>query len=349
MKNREDVAQRHHVPELDGLRALAVLAVVAHHFFLNWGESMGSLGPPAKFAWVGVDIFFVLSGYLITGILLRNKPDRTSMGNFYAKRALRIWPLYFILLGAVCLEARFVFHRPYPWKISLVLMQNFLHWWPNMGFNQTWSLCIEEQFYFVWPFLIFYFPRRALPVILGTILVCSPMLRFAAIHHGVSSKLLYTATQYRLDPIALGSLLALAFYEGWLSKQRAGQIGKIAVPVLSALALGEIYFNRVDLGQRSALLYSFIAFASAGLVAILVSPVKGVFHTVMASAPFRYVGKISYGLYMLHPLVFGVLAHAALRPIVAAPLALVLSFGVAMLSWHFMESRLLRLKTKLPS
>jgi peptidoglycan/LPS O-acetylase OafA/YrhL len=335
------------VPELDGLRALAVLAVVVHHLFLNWGEYMGSLGPPAKFSWIGVDIFFVLSGYLITGILLRSPPNRTSIANFYLKRALRIWPLYFILLGFVCLEAHFIFHRPYPWKISLVLLQNFLHAWPNMGFNQTWSLCIEEQFYLVWPFLIFYFPRRALPVILGGILAGSPLLRYWAMHHGVSTKLLYTATQYRLDPIALGSLLALAFHHGWLSRQRAGQIGKIAVPVLGVLAFAELHSNRMELGQRSSLLYTLIAFASAGLVTILVSPVKGFFHVWMASAPMRYIGKISYGLYMLHPLVFGILAHAALRPVLAAPLALVLSFCAAALSWYLMESRLLQLKTKL--
>lgn len=335
----------HYVPELDGLRALAVLTVVLHHIFLTWGQVMTPIERLSNYTWAGVDVFFVLSGYLITGILLRAKPTTASLKNFYIKRALRIWPLYFALLGVVCLETRFVFHQAYPWAVSLVLMQNFLHAWPNYGFNQTWSLCIEEHFYLVWPLLVFFAPRRSLSWILGLVLVGSPLLRYWAVNHGVSQKLIYTSTQYHLDAMAVGSLIALVFFHGWMTRQQAARVATFVTPVLVILIIADLY-NIADLRLHSPALYSLIAFASAGLLVIVVSPDKGWLHTTLSSPPLRYVGKVSYGLYMLHPFVFGLMAHAAVRASLAIPMALGLSFGAAAFSWHFVESRLLKLKPR---
>ena len=169
------------------------------HFFAGMVASMG---------WMGVDIFFALSGFLITGILLRCERDAGGLRNFYIKRALRIWPLYYCLLALFCCELVWT-RAPYPVFRCAVFVQNYLPQFAHPhNFDQTWSLCVEEHIYLVWPILVLFLPRASLPWLLLSVLAGCPALRWAAVQHGVSAKLIYTASQYRLDSIALGSLLA---------------------------------------------------------------------------------------------------------------------------------------------
>ncbi|HEX4065514.1 MAG TPA: acyltransferase [Acidobacteriaceae bacterium] len=329
-----------HIAELDGLRALAVVLVIFHHIHLRWPTAFSSVSGLAQDGWVGVDIFFVLSGFLITSILLTSDRSLRSLRDFYIKRAARIWPLYYFLLLLVCVDAYHV-HQSYPWRPSLVLIQNFLPAFPNLGFNQTWSLCIEEQFYFFWPLLVLFAPRKWLQWIIGAVLLVSPVLREIAIHQGVIPKLLYTATPYRLDAIAMGSAIALAYQR--ISRQRIGQLGRWVFPPALVATVVLFYLHRSEFWPRSAVAYSLLAVTAGALLCMVLSPNSRFLGAVLRMRGLRWLGSISYGLYLLHPLVFG-LASKLRLPSAWEEMALSLCVSVlaAALSWHLVEKRLIR-------
>jgi peptidoglycan/LPS O-acetylase OafA/YrhL len=332
-----------YIPQLDGIRGIAVLVVMFQHVWGHWSVlfTNGIVEQVAKRGWIGVDVFFVLSGFLITGILLRATSKGRALTSFYLRRAVRIWPLYFLLLALVCV-ATHLLHQPYPIAPFFLFVQNFLPEFPKPSFfDQTWSLCVEEHFYLVWPLLVLFVPRRWLPALLGIVIAGSPILRLHVLHSAISTKLLYTSTQYRLDGIALGSLLALLVAAPNTTKDQILRFGRWVF--MAALPLTVWCFStlgRDDLGFRSPFLYTLVSVLAMGLVAMTISKDAGLAYNVLASKVLRYIGRISYGLYMIHPFVFGAMRQhvADIRgPLLAIPI----SFALAAVSWHFYESRLL--------
>ncbi len=348
--NRQTGQSLPHLPQLDGLRALAILLVLLHHSFGNWPALFPAsfVSRVAKFGWAGVDVFFVLSGFLITKILLAKEPSVKSLKNFYTKRVLRIWPLYYGLL-AITLLLFALMHKSYPLLQSLVFVQNFLPYFPKPGFfNQTWSLCVEEHFYLVWPFVVFFVRREALPWILVIVVIVSPLLRLYALNQGVSDKLLYMSTQFRLDGIALGSLLALLIEVRSFQKILTSKIG---IMVVASGLLGTVWLlsslPENDFGFHSAWVYSFIAFASLGLLLwAFSSDERSSLYRLLTLTPLQYTGKISYGLYMIHPFFFSAL-HPRIHGWAGPVTATALSFLCASLSWTYVEKPILRLKRHL--
>ncbi len=333
-----------YIPQLDGIRGIAVLVVMLQHVWGHWSTLFraGILEGVIKRGWISVDLFFVLSGYLITGILLRGSGDRKSiLKNFYLRRAVRIWPLYFTLLAFVFLATRLL-HQAYPLGWYFLFVQNFLSEFPKPSFfDQTWSLCVEEHFYLVWPLCILFVPRRWLIWILGIAIVSSPILRLSALTGGIGTKLLYTSTQYRLDGIAMGSLLALLPVVYNLSRIRIHAMGGwLLLAGLPATAVCFWFLEPDDLGFRSPLLYTLVAVVSTGLVAVAVTSEVGIMYNVLSSRVLRYFGRISYGLYMIHPFVFGALRQR-IADVRGPFLAVVGSVMLASISWHFFERRLL--------
>src|SRR5215469_7550470 len=163
-----------HVPALDGIRGLAVLFVIAFHSrapFLNTSEIPFSLFQFLGLGWSGVDLFFVLSGFLITGILLDTRRAPGYFRVFYARRALRIFPLYFayLLLILVVLQGIFVvFVRTNPWQhvnplLYLTYSMNWVSGLDDQWLGHLWSLAVEEQFYLIWPAAVWFCSRRSLP------------------------------------------------------------------------------------------------------------------------------------------------------------------------------------------
>ncbi|HEX4769184.1 MAG TPA: acyltransferase [Bryobacteraceae bacterium] len=334
-----------YIPELDGVRALTIGAVFLHHISTHWRSCLGPFAQAAVFGWVGVDVFFLLSGFLITAILLRAKPGLQALKDFYVKRALRIWPLYYVLLGLMCLEI-LVYRKSYPVGLSVIFLQNFLPSWPALGtFNQTWSLCVEEHFYLLWPLAVFFLPRRILPGVLVAVLCLSPVLRWYAIDHGIAPKLLYTASPFRFDSIALGSLIAFFTTKGTLSLNMMRRVGPAAA-ILGASLVTWIFLHQDEWGQLSVFVYSWLALASGGILLIALAFRNGAVGAFLRWSPLRYIGKISYGLYMLHPFVFGYIA-LKMKGSAGLAVALLISFVAAMSSWHFMETPILRLKNRL--
>src|ERR1035438_3416002 len=198
-----------YVPQLDGLRGIAILAVLLYHLGGRFPALHVEFATIYGFA--GVDLFFVISGFLITGILLDSVGSEHYFRNFYVRRMLRIWPLYFALLAFVfillpmvvpALRGR-IFAQCHPWQSYLVFAQNFFVRDFGIGpVGVTWSLAIEEQFYLVWPLLLFLLPRKVLPAFLIGIVLLSPVVRAVAQLHGASPTTLYTRTIFRLDAIS---------------------------------------------------------------------------------------------------------------------------------------------------
>src|SRR5207249_4391562 len=186
------------ISQLDAVRGVAILLVIFH----NESGLFPSLHLERLFAngWMGVDLFFVLSGFLITGILVDTKQSAGYFTNFYARRCLRIWPLYYSLIFFMFLvvpflrpsEAHTVFDRSSPWWAYPLFLQNFLIPIPSMGTGPlavTWSLAIEEQFYLVWPWVVRYCSHAQMRRIAIAVICLSPALRFFLSFHDVN---LYT-------------------------------------------------------------------------------------------------------------------------------------------------------------
>jgi len=205
------------LPQLDAIRGVAILLVIFH----NQGTKYPSLHLGTLFAngWMGVDLFFVLSGFLITGILLDTKHSENYFKNFYVRRCLRIWPLYYsvILFMFVIVpflrpseaQAHALFERSSPWWSYLLFLQNFLVSNPTgaaASLGVTWSLAIEEQFYIVWPWVVRYCSATQLRRIAVGVMCLSPALRLSVSVYGVD---LYSNTFCRLDGLMAGALLAL--------------------------------------------------------------------------------------------------------------------------------------------
>src|SRR6202045_3638349 len=203
------------IPQLDAVRGLAVLLVLLHN--TNVYPSL-HLHLISDNGWMGVDLFFVLSGLLITGILLDTRQSEGYLRNFYARRCLRIWPLYYSVLLFMFVivpilrpsEAHTVFEaRSSPWWAYPVFLQNFLIPIPTMAtgaLGVTWSLAVEEQFYLVWPLVVRFCSEGQLRKIAIAVICISPALRFYLSQHQV---IIYSNTFCRLDGLMAGALLAL--------------------------------------------------------------------------------------------------------------------------------------------
>ena len=237
-----------HIPQLDVLRGLAVLDVMLYHA-VDLVPGL-HLRPLFNRGYTGVDLFFVLSGFLITGILLKSKdePDYfVYFTNFYARRALRIWPLYyallifsFVLLPWIAPQLKAaIFERSHPWQSFPFFLQNLMT--KGEAFDTlrvTWSLAIEEQFYLVWPLIVWLTPRRMLKYVALAAVAISMMVRWSVLIGLTPPVETYSNTFARLDGLGLGAFLALWIPETEaLTVKRAG-LAVMAVAVPATIALG---------------------------------------------------------------------------------------------------------------
>ena len=342
-------------PQLDGLRALAIMGVLFHHFGLHIPHFL-EYGP------IAVRIFFALTGYFIT-LWLWKAQDAAHAGGisvwrelpiFHGRRLLRIVPpLYLSLVIAAVLSIGAV-RQDLPWH--LLFGSNFyvLHigYWPP-AISHLWSLSVQEQFYLVWPVLILFTPRRwFLRVLLGAVLVAF-FYRLWCVTHDVSPLVRWTMLPGSLDSFATGAFIA------WLGQGKVGTVimterqrwswGAVAVACLMvgrslrAVPQDSPWLATVELWEAV-----FIGW----LVASTAQGWRGPFGRLLSLPPLVYIGKISLGIYLFHVLIHIILgpwlnalgitpeAHNTLRVILLAAL----SVGGAALSWHFLEKPLAKFK-----
>lgn len=374
-----------YLPSLDGIRGLAILMVIAHNVqLLDVPDMQGAVALMQfilNIGWVGVQLFFVLSGFLITGILLDSVGQPHGLKNFIARRALRIFPLYYGTLALIFLMLPLLnaqpamYHAQAPYQIWLwVYLSN---WTDAMGIGPEslphfWSLAVEEQFYLVWPLLVFSLrtaPRVAVACVLVAIisLLCRVVLFNADANHYV----VYQWTICRMDALALGGLAAtcwrVAAWRNWLAAHRA-QLGWALLVFLGVLFLWTHAFPRTSFRGATvgytalAIIFAAWLYASANhdtemeSVARNVPASTPIWHRTMRLPALQSVGKYSYGMYVVHkPLhdlfsakllsKFGVqtagyIGNACLHVLAV----MVVSYAVAWLSYHLYEVHFLRLK-----
>ena len=359
---------RGHIPALDGVRGIAIILVLLSHFMLRDYFLDERAYFITQFGWIGVDLFFVLSGFLITGILLDSRRNEHYWFNFYRRRALRILPLYYFVVFTTWLSVLFFEKYPesldsYAWfftftpNIGMGIKNNYLNHSHIFNLNHLWSLAIEEQFYLFWPLIVRYVPMRPLAILCLVLLAMGTGLRHLTDHIigtelSISS---YTFPFCRMDGLAAGSFLAVAFRLGWLQKQA---ITTWIARVLFCCTGLLVFENFINGTQQS--LYTLSAIFFAALLFLSLSPNPRAFtRRVCENSFLQHMGKYSYGLYVFHHMfeyvwrkgVGNWLLASNLPPILGQTIFILLAFAgtylLARLSWALIEQPFLRMKKKL--
>jgi peptidoglycan/LPS O-acetylase OafA/YrhL len=361
-------------PVLDGVRGVAISAVLWHHFVVYSGFSPSVLFDRVLWetgtqGWVGVDLFFVLSGFLITGILYDSRSSGRYYVNFFGRRALRILPLYYVFLAITFLILpAFLDHqradaltRDQAWYWSyLVNFKIAIDGWPSpTHLGHFWSLAIEEQFYLIWPFVVRTLSRRRL-LILCLLCFFAALLLRALVQLWTWPLAAYVLMPTRMDALTAGAALALvARGAGGLQSLGRWPSVTLAFSLSVWVLLYAVHGVRNIDPLFSNVQHSLLAAAFAALIAIALSSRReSALRQVLVSVPLVLLGKYSYALYVFHhPIVllmrdFGFQVHLVPSVFgsqwpglaVFSAIATALSFVCALLSWRFVEAPMLRLK-----
>lgn len=349
-----------HIKALDGLRGMAIMMVILLHYtWLSCG-------------WAGVQIFFVLSGYLISSILLsdRQLPLPVYLKKFYWRRSLRIFPLYYAYV--IGLAAAYLLtgkpagvgqHWPYLLTYTLNYCKVSPAFVPSTLYGHLWSLAIEEQFYLAWPLLLYFLPSRWIPRVLVTMLLVCPVLRgYSAIFLGSMTsdrvfigQAVYNLTFCQADAFAAGALVAV-----FQQELRTHALALFLSMSVLLLAAGQVFLflmngkitsfgydlNLIHYGQH-IWGYTLINLWAASLLLLLCQP--NWLSRLFANPALAYIGKISYGMYVFHLLVMVFVLRIAGKQHSLLNLATFLAYIVLLVlvcaaSYHFFESRFLALK-----
>jgi peptidoglycan/LPS O-acetylase OafA/YrhL len=360
------------IPELDGLRGMAIgLVLVWHYFAYPLDPESGTAAPflirSLALTWSGVDLFFVLSGFLIGGILLDNREAPRYFQAFYARRVSRIFPLYFgwLLVALTVLFAvprlldgpppAWLFNERVPAWCYAIFGQNYamamIDEFGSPWLGVTWSLAIEEQFYLFLPVLIRFLPARRLPFYLGSLALLSPVLLILLGHEGDIPG--YVSTPCRMDSLMLGVLLAWFLRcDGGLRWARTHRLHLYGI--LAALLAGTAWmsFVRELPAAFFPFRYSWLALLYGSLLLLAVTEERGPVAALTRNRALRWLGGLAYGVYIFHhPVQYTLhwlIRNQAPRLLVPADFAVMLAslaitLGVAALSYRWFEKPFLAL------
>lgn len=368
--------QKKRIPELDGIRAIGILLVIGCHY-----EKFAALGGGIlQFGWVGVDIFFALSGYLITNVLLDLRSDDNPLKTFYLRRARRILPPYIIAVTAITIACvafgdtsvisaqvllrNAFFLQSFGW--FPVILQQLHH--PTVALIQTtlpvapagiphgivsslgvlWSLSIEEYFYLFWALIVLFFSRRV--VMISAIVICcfAFMMRWLGFI-GVPS---YFTIFHRFDAPIYGSIVALLLSQNRITSRKFWLF--IFAGSLSALTAVLIFISPI-LGFEIRSSHIFMVFgipavsiAASSFVALAVQNTGHALLLPLRLAPMRFLGRISYMLYLLHAFIYLLVAQFFFVTWLTTFASLGIAIFLCWLSWKFIESPILNPKKNLP-
>jgi peptidoglycan/LPS O-acetylase OafA/YrhL len=371
---------------LDGVRGVAIAMVMMLHF-VGDADATNRFEAVVKrvtsFGDLGVDLFFVLSGFLITGILLDAKNHQGYFRSFYMRRALRIFPLYYLVLFVVFFVAPLVsaLHGPdldtaranqaWAWLYAVNILATVRGSFSLPYLDHFWSLAVEEHFYFVWPLVVWSCKRRTLVVVALVVALSSLVARatFAELH-AAPDVALYALTPFRLDALCIGGFIA-AYARGpnglSVLARHANTIGLSAVGVLVGTYLFNRYGSRALWDILHQVRSSTFSVIFAALILHAVTATKGSkVARLFGTRALRELGKYSYGLYVFHHfLSYYFIRHKteytvaewlggwagshSVAVFLQATLGVSVAFGVAILSFHFFESRVLALKRLWPA
>ncbi|QDT90634.1 acyltransferase family protein [Gimesia algae] len=356
-----------HVPALDGVRGVAILLVLFFHSGLIIVSGTGTAGQiyeiVSRSCWCGVDLFFVLSGFLITGILLDTRESPHYFRNFYLRRILRIFPLYYGVILWLFLQ-----NPEFPDQIWYWLyLQN---WGPVFGGSTPpmvvqpfWSLAVEEQFYLLWPFAVWLLGHRSLGVFCGSLFLLSLISRCVACYQGVDAMTVYTVTLFRLDTLSAGALIAVwlrnPVLESYLDRRALTGLIIVGSGLLTVIAVDHGFY--IDGPASQTIGYSLFAVASALLIAVVVlkSTQSGILSRLLENPVLRYFGNRSYAIYIFQMMVlipvrkvyltyWNVTDASPIRSVLAFCASVLIILLLSEISWHCYEKQFLKLKRFFP-
>jgi peptidoglycan/LPS O-acetylase OafA/YrhL len=361
-----------HFPTLDGLRGVAIVLVVSHQLnrltvqdLLTWLADHVLVG-----GWTGVQLFFVLSGFLISGILLDSRDSPSYYRTFYIRRVLRIFPIYYgaLLLFVIVLPGLGIL--PPAWRDHQIWLWIYLSNWSPYIWTATlshfWSLAVEEQFYLLWPLLVHSRTPRELLRLCAGLAVVSLLARVAMVVAGVPTLSIYENSIARLDAlVAGGAVAALLRMPGWLPRIMRTARPRFCLPVFCLGAMGLVtllaYRAQDPFGQTvgySLLSMMFALVIMAAACSDAAGDPPGACARLLRSAPMRALGKYSYAMYIFHKPMSDLLGDPLLKALgypdrlpplaqmaylVAADTAVLI---VGMLSYWLVERHFLRLKRR---
>jgi peptidoglycan/LPS O-acetylase OafA/YrhL len=404
--HRESLDFSRRIPELDGLRGLAILLVLFYHYVESSPMLPSFVSSAGRLTWSGVDLFFVLSGFLIGGTLLNARESPNYFKAFYLRRAYRILPIYAVTLAAFWLiralsqveysdnvSLQWLFSRPFPWYFYATLTQNISMTYDGVlgpaWLGATWSLAVEEQFYLTLPFMTKYVRPRRLPYLLGIVILLAPvfrtLLRLFVTHGEVGT---YVLMPSRADALMLGVLAAfflrtenglkalvagkkllyaaqgiflcgmvwMSLEPGALSDSQLAEILPITNPDAARSITIWQTFKSYAGTALSSLNYTWIALFYLCMLLIGITQRQSMLAGALRNPALISIGGIAYGAYLFHEPVLGLCYAITTRgtlPVITdfttlaiTSCALVLTVGLAKLSWAYLEKPLIGLGHK---
>jgi peptidoglycan/LPS O-acetylase OafA/YrhL len=371
-----------HMPALDGVRGLAILAVLLFHFVANSVATNGferAVNKVLNYGSLGVDLFFVLSGFLITGILYDSRESHRYFRNFYMRRVLRIFPLYYAVLAMVFLVvpllpflrgaeiASLHEHQWWAWLYGVNVYLSLSGAWALSYLDHFWSLAVEEHFYFVWPLVVWLLAARPRALLRAAAAVAALSFagRVAASVAGATVVTTTVLTPFQLDALCLGGFFAVLLRQpgGEAAVRRALPWIALAGAVVAALTYAVPFLTGggrlVGVPVRGG---AFRVLFAVLLLGVLFAPEGSLASRVFRSRAMTWLGKYSYGLYVYHHFVsYFVMRHRTefvlarvagshtLAVWIQAAVGIGLSMAVAWASYEWLEKRFLDLKRYWPS
>ena len=342
-----------YIPELDGLRGIAIIMVLLHH------------GGMSRGGFIGVDIFFVLSGFLITSLLLKEYSEyqRISFKKFYIRRILRLYPLLLLVLSVYLLinfifQDRSVFIREFIDSIiSLCYLTNWS--WAFQMHNpdilrHTWSLSIEEQYYLIWPLLMLILlkyvkKKKWIVSIVFTLALFSWLTRVILLYNGASIFRVYNGLDTRADALMVGSLLAIIENLSFMKNKVKAFVSKLSLILCPFSFLVFLFINRyIDYTEPIVYLavLTIVNLSTAIIILNIIHNPQNFINKILALYPLRQIGVISYGIYLIHYPVMRFMwshgFHHLLVTVIGSSAALIL----ALASYSFYEKPFLKMKNR---
>jgi peptidoglycan/LPS O-acetylase OafA/YrhL len=305
------------IPELDGLRGIAIIMVLSFHYInnqlINANTFLGRiLYKVTAFGWVGVDLFFVLSGFLIGTILINNKGSKNYFSTFYVRRIVRIIPNYYLLIALFIIIGLIPFFKTdyfltgnnvIPVWAYLLIIQNIfiahLHNFGNTSISVTWSIGVEEQFYIIFPLLVYFLKDKWLPLLLGLAIIIAPIIRMQY-NDWIPP---YVLLPCRMDSIAFGALIAFLNHHYSL----ADLVKKNILPIIILLVIDGVIcvYLLIKNGDIGIIRNTLFAIIFSAMLLFALAYKNSVYGSILRLKLLGWIGTISYSLYLFHDMILG--------------------------------------------